>query len=130
MQESLEVVRCRGLLNRRRIGSPLQRYGTVSHKLHPAQIRAQGQATRVLYPAQPLHHQPGDQTEHVVPVQRERVVPAVASRPAEDRAVDRTLLRRRARPAQGRPASGRGAQAVQAVGRQVVVVLWDVGYAV
>ncbi len=64
----------------------------------------------------------GNQTEHVVPVQRERVVPAVPSRPAEDRAVDRTLLRRRARPAQGRPASGRGAQAVQAVGRQVVVV--------
>ena len=58
----------------------------------------------------------------MVPVQRERVVPAVPSRPAEDRAVDRTLLRRRARPAQGRPASGRGAQAVQAVGRQVVVV--------
>ena len=49
----------------------------------------------------------GDQTRHVVPVQRERVLPAVPAETAEDGPVDGRMLHRRprrgARPAAGAP---------------------------
>ena len=56
---------------------------------------------------QPVQHQQGDQAQHVVPVQRERVLTAIPAETAEDGPVDGPLLHRRprrgARPAAGAP---------------------------
>ena len=56
---------------------------------------------------QRLDGRQGDQTRHVVPVQRERVLPAVPAETAEDGPVDGRILHRRprggARPAAGAP---------------------------
>ncbi|WP_340503334.1 IS30 family transposase [Bifidobacterium breve] len=57
--------------------------------------------------AQPVRHQQGDQAQHVVPVQRERVLTAVPAETAEDGPVDGPLLHRGPRPAQGRPAQAK-----------------------
>ena len=56
-----------------------------------------------------------------VPVQRERVLPAVPAETAEDGPVDGPLLHRRPRAAQGRPAQGEAAQAIPPVMRPPVV---------
>ena len=56
---------------------------------------------------QPVQHQQGDQAQHVVPVQRERVLTAVPAEASEDGPVDGRMLHRRprrgARPAAGAP---------------------------
>ena len=57
--------------------------------------------------AQPVQHQQGDQAQHVVPVQRERVLTAIPAETAEDGPVDGPVSHRRprggARPAAGAP---------------------------
>ena len=70
--------------------------------------------------AQPVRHQQGDQAQHVVPVQRERVLTAVPAETAEDGPVDGPLPHRRPRPAQGRPQARQTAQALPPVMRTPV----------
>ena len=69
---------------------------------------------------QPVQRQPGDQTQHMVPVQRERVVPPVPAEKTEGGAMDRPLLHRRARAAQGRPQEVQATKALPAVARPPV----------
>ena len=61
--------------------------------------------------SQRLDGRQGDRTRRVVPVQRERVLPAVPAETAEDGPVDGRMLHRRPRAAQGRPQARRTAQA-------------------
>ena len=68
----------------------------------------------------PVRHQQGDQAQHVVPVRRERVLPAVPAETAEDRPVDGRMLHRRPRAAQGRPQARQAAQAPPPVMRTPV----------
>lgn len=80
--------------------------GTPSH---PDRGRQRHQHPQDRSDARPqrLDGQQGDQTQHVVPVQRERVLPAVPAETAEDGPVDGRILHRRprrsARPAAGAP---------------------------
>ena len=69
---------------------------------------------------QPVRHQQGDQAQHVVPVQRKRVLPAVPAETAEDGPVDGRMLHRRPRAAQGRPQARQTAQAPPPVMRTPV----------
>ena len=69
---------------------------------------------------QPVRHQQGDQAQHVVPVQRERVLTAVPAETAEDGPVDGQILHRRPRPAQGRPQARQTTQAPPPVMRTPV----------
>lgn len=57
--------------------------------------------------AQCLHRQQGGQAQHVVPVQRERILSAVPAQTVEDVTLDGPVLHRRARAAQGRPETRR-----------------------
>ena len=59
-------------------------------------------------------------TQHVVPVQRERVLTAVPAETAEDGPVDGQILHRQPRPAQGRPQARQTAQALPPVMRTPV----------
>ena len=49
-----------------------------------------------------LHGQPRNQTQHMVPVQRERILPAVPAGASQDGAVDRPVPHRRPRAPEGR----------------------------
>ena len=62
-----------------------------------------------------------NQAQHVVPVQRERVLTAIPAETAEDGPVDGPLLHRGPRPAQGRPQARQTAQAPPPVMRTPVV---------
>ena len=77
--------------------------GTPSH---PDRDRQRYQHPQDRSDARPqrLDGQRGGQTQHVVPVRRERVLPAVPAETAEDGPVDGRILHRRPRAAQGRPA--------------------------
>ena len=70
--------------------------------------------------ARPVRHRQGDQAQHVVPVQRERVLTAVPAETAGDGPVDGPLLHRGPRPAQGRPQARQTAQAPPPVMRTPV----------
>ena len=76
---------------------------------HPDRDRQRHQHPQDRSDARPqrLDGRQGDQTRHVVPVQRERVLPAVPAETAEDGPVDGRILHRRprrgARPAAGAP---------------------------
>ena len=76
---------------------------------HPDRDRQRHQHPQDRSDARPqrLDGRQGDQTRHVVPVQRERVLPAVPAETAEDGPVDGRMLHRRprggARPAAGAP---------------------------
>ena len=89
---------------------------------HPDRGRQRRQHTRDRRDAgpQPVQHQPGDQAQHMVPVQRERVVPPVPAEKTEGGAMDRPLLHRRARAAQGRPQEIQATKALPAVARPPV----------
>ena len=75
--------------------------------------------------AQPVRHQQGDQAQHVVPVQRERVLTAVPAEASEDG----PLLHRRPRAAQGRPQARQTTQAPPPVMRTPVVAGGGAGVA-
>ena len=89
---------------------------------HPDRGRQRHQHPQDRSDARPqrLDGQQGDQTQHVVPVQRERVLPAVPAETAEDGPVDGQILHRRPRAAQGRPQARRTAQALPPVMRTPV----------
>ena len=89
---------------------------------HPDRGRQRRQHTRDRRDAgpQPVRHQPGDQAQHMVPVQRERVVPPVPAEKTEGGAMDRPLPHRRARAAQGRPQEIQATKALPAVARPPV----------
>ena len=70
--------------------------------------------------AQRVHHQQGNQAQHVVPIQRERVVPAIPAQTPQNGPVDRALLHRRARAAQGRTAQDEATQTASPVVRAPV----------
>ena len=80
---------------------------------HPDRDRQRHQHPQDRSDARPqrLDGRQGDQTQHVVPVQRERVLTAVPAETAEDGPVDGRMLHRRPRAAQGRPQARRTAQA-------------------
>ena len=89
---------------------------------HPDRDRQRHQHPQDRSDARPqrLDGQQGDQTRHVVPVQRERVLPAVPAETAEDGPVDGRILHRRPRAAQDRPQARRTAQALPPVMRTPV----------
>ena len=89
---------------------------------HPDRDRQRHQHPQDRSDARPqrLDGQQGDQTQHVVPVQRERVLTAVPAETAEDGPVDERILHRRPRAAQGRPQARRTAQAPPPVMRTPV----------
>ena len=86
---------------------------------HPDRGRQRHQHPQDRSDARPqrLDGQQGDQTQHVVPVQRERVLPAET---AEDGPVDGQILHRRPRAAQDRPQARQTAQALPPVMRTPV----------
>lgn len=89
---------------------------------HPDRDRQRRQHPQDRSDARPqrLDGRQGDQTRHVVPVQRERVLTAVPAETAEDGPVDGRMLHRRPRAAQDRPQARRTAQALPPVMRTPV----------
>ena len=89
---------------------------------HPDRDRQRHQHPQDRSDARPqrLDGRQGDQTQHVVPVQRERVLTAVPAETAEDGPVDGRILHRRPRAAQGRPQARQTAQAPPPVMRTPV----------
>ena len=89
---------------------------------HPDRDRQRHERPRDRSDARPqrLDGRRGDQTQHVAPVRRERVLPAVPAETAEDGPVDGRILHRRPRAAQGRPQARQIAQAPPPVMRTPV----------
>ena len=89
---------------------------------HPDRDRQRHQHPQDRSDARPqrLDGRQGDQTQHVVPVQRERVLTAVPAETAGDGPVDGRILHRRPRAAQGRPQARQTAQALPPVMRTPV----------
>ena len=89
---------------------------------HPDRDRQRHQHPQDRSDARPqrLDGRQGDRTRHVVPVRRERVLPAVPAETAEDGPVDGRMLHRRPRAAQGRPQARQIAQAPPPVMRTPV----------
>ena len=78
--------------------------------------------------SQRVHHRQADQAQHVVAVQRERVIPAIPAETLEDGPVDRPLLHRRARATQGRTAQDEATQTASPVVRARCGRRWPHGW--